>query len=74
MEDTSGCGLDGVTNGGGRVSGNPLGITTSVIHFDNVSAMVALCQHTGSGEGSTEEQWIPPALLFRTEPSLWSSL
>ena len=56
--------------GGGGVSGNPLGRVTSVIQFDDVSAMVAPCLHTGSGEGSIEEQWIPPALLYRVRLDL----
>ena len=32
------------------------GKETSVIKFDDISAMVALYLHTGSGEGSMEEQ------------------
>ena len=39
--------------GGGRVSGNPLGEGTSVIQFDYVTAMAALCLPFGRVQGST---------------------
>ena len=39
--------------GGGGVSGNPLGRVTSVIQFDDISAMAELCPHTGRWKGST---------------------
>ena len=65
--------------GGGGVSGNPLGRATSVIQFDDVSAMVALCLHPGSLGGlnrgamdkasiSDQERALPPALLKTLSP------
>ena len=56
--------------GGGRVSGNPLGVATSVTQLDDISSMPALCLRTGMGEGSTEEQWIKPALIPSRKPLL----
>ena len=38
---------------GSRVSENPLGGATSVIQFDDLTAMVVLCPCTGRREGST---------------------
>lgn len=42
---------------------------SSVIQFDDISAMMMLCPHTGRGESSTEEQWLL-ALLPGREPPL----
>ena len=64
----------GLRDGVGRVSGNLLDEVTSVIQFDDVSAMVALCSHTEREVGSTEGQWILQALLPGREPHPWPSL
>ena len=64
VNNTTGCGLgEALSWGACGESGNPLGRETSVIQFDVISAMAVLSLHSGSGEGSTEEQWIPLALL-----------
>ena len=60
--------------GGSGVSGNSIGRATSVIQFDDITAMVAMHLHIGSREGSTEKLWILPALLSGRDPSLWPSL
>ena len=54
----------GLQVGGSGVSRNPLGGATSVVQFDDISAVVALSPHIGRGKGSTKEQWILPTLLL----------
>ena len=44
---------------GGRVSGNPLGLATPVIQFDDLTPMAALCPRTEWGEGSTRNNGYP---------------
>lgn len=55
---------------GGGVSGNSPGELTPFFQFDNICAMVALSRGTGRRESTTEEQWIPPELLYRVSLSL----
>ena len=49
---------------GAWVSGTPLGGATSVIQFDDITAMVAVSAHWEWG-GLNKEQWIPRALLYQ---------
>ena len=56
---------------GSGVSGNPLGVVTSVIQFDDLMAMAGLCSVHWEWGGLNREQWIPPALLYR-ESLTWA--
>nr|KAF6418873.1 hypothetical protein HJG63_008873 [Rousettus aegyptiacus] len=62
----------GLQIGGGVVSGNPPSGAVSIIHFDDVTAMVVLCPAHWEGGEVNREQWIPPVLLYRA--SLASAL
>ena len=71
-EDTLGYDLSSATSRGRQSFRESSGQSPLLYNLMMSQLWQHLCQHTGSGDGSREKQWIPPAFLLGEGGSLTS--